>query len=533
MTSHPATDLPRSNLTAALDEWVGEQLACYEYRFGLRVRDKKLIRDGLWDSHLFAPYEIHILDCPIVQRLRQVSQTALTSQVYPSATHTRFQHTLGTVIVLDHLLDAIEKQSRSLSPLNGGDYLDLVQPYLRELRVAALLHDVGHGIFSHTSETYYGGDADIQQAIIDLGLPDGTKPHEVLGYVIVTRPAFREFIAKVMDLYGQPELNLDLAADLIVGRGRSGPQGYLRDLINGVFDVDKLDYISRDAHTTGVKMVIDLDRLAYTTSVESMATLRGAKYEDMRKLDQMRLVVSISGVPAVEQIVFNKLLLRTSVYDHHKVRATNCMLHGLFNLINELPADAAGLVLKSPLDFLQAEESVCLNDFGKTGEVADYMRTISGRKLLKRALVISRKTLGLRTEEDLDGFMEVLDEIQGDKNKLTELRMLLFSKAESQGLAGGYGPEYFWFDFPDVPRFREPSQCLIKQADGELRFLNEIFRIDSWAEAYFDNKWRGHIFCPPDLERDAIGRLGAEALGEMYGLEVNAEGTAQAKCFAQ
>ena len=246
-----------TQLATAVAEWVTQTLEAYSYHSALKVRAPKLIRDGLWDSHLFQPFEVHVLDSPILQRLRWVSQTALTQFVYPSATHTRFQHTLGTVIVLDRLLAAVTAKL----PVDERELLD--PSLVRHLRLAALLHDVGHGVFSHASESYYGQDPGLQWWRSHLRKRGGSaKAHEVLSYLIVTSEPFRDFMDEVMAKYDVPVLDLQHVGDMIVGCSTTPLNDYMRDLINGVFDVDKLDYISRDAYSTGIKMVLDLDRLA-------------------------------------------------------------------------------------------------------------------------------------------------------------------------------------------------------------------------------------------------------------------------------
>ncbi|RJQ52852.1 MAG: HD domain-containing protein [Actinobacteria bacterium] len=506
-------------LGKAVESWVGQLLDEYEYALTYPVRCQKLIRDAVWDSHLFEDFEIHILDSPVVQRLRNVSQTSLASYVYPSATHSRFQHTLGSVIVLDSLLHAIEQRSSdsasTADPLLGPEKK-------RELRMAALLHDVGHGIFSHSSESYYEHDTGIEQWKTHLGIPEGTRPHEVMSYLIITSEPFKVFFRQVLLLYKQPTMDIESIAGLIVGLSGDPLNAYLRDLINGVFDVDKLDYISRDAHSTGLKMVIDLDRIANTMNI--------AEYVNPSTGDkERRLVMEIAGIPAVEQVIFNKLLLNTSVYHHHKVRAMNCMLWGLFDMATEHPGESGNLILRAPLDFLKAQEVHCLDQEGTTGCVSEYINCLANRKLLKRALVISRHTLGLKTSEEVEGFQLILDEMRDDPELLRLLRTALYEECRSSGLSESYGPEYFWFDFPDIPKFKEPSQCLVKHADERIGSMNEVFRVDQWSEAYFDNKWKAHVFCPPDIDRDAVGKVAISLLKALYKLNVSADGLAQAK----
>ena len=111
-------------------------------------------------------------------------------------------------------------------------------------------------------------------------------------------------------------------------------EGYLSDLVNGPFDADKLDYMPRDAYFAGLKMDVDLDRIAYTCLVDERA---GGH--------PRRLCSDISGAHNLEQILFNKILLYSSMYHHHKVRTAVCMLKSMFEIIKDRNLSPGGLAL--------------------------------------------------------------------------------------------------------------------------------------------------------------------------------------------
>lgn len=110
-------------------------------------RDSKVINDALLGNQYFTTAEVAVIDSPLLQRLKRIKQTGLVYQVFPSATHTRFEHCLGTCTLSGRCLKAIldrlavefpNKQAPvSMEPLKGD---------LAHLRMAALLHDVGHGV---------------------------------------------------------------------------------------------------------------------------------------------------------------------------------------------------------------------------------------------------------------------------------------------------------------------------------------------------------------------------------------------------
>lgn len=100
-------------------------------------------------------------------------------------------------------------------------------------------------------------------------------------------------------------------------------------MINGPFDADKLDYLQRDAHFTGLGLGVNLERIYYAAGlVEDGGPTMG-------------LCSDISGAPALEQVLFDKMLLYAQVYHHHKVRAAGCMYRALFEIITDYGIDSS------------------------------------------------------------------------------------------------------------------------------------------------------------------------------------------------
>jgi hypothetical protein len=127
----------------------------------LPVKRSKVIHDNLWGTVGFSWRELALIDSPIMQRLRNIHQTGLAYHVYPSARHTRFEHCLGATTIAARVFDSLLYRQR-------GDIRDIVRAIegskdpdssilrlKQELRLAALLHDTGHSLFSHTSERVY------------------------------------------------------------------------------------------------------------------------------------------------------------------------------------------------------------------------------------------------------------------------------------------------------------------------------------------------------------------------------------------
>jgi len=219
-----------------------------------------------------------VLDTEPFQRLRYVRQLGHAFLVYPGATHTRFEHALGAYHLARRALGILEDR---------GELDSISEEEPPVIRLAALLHDIGHFPFSHALE--------------EAGLPS----HELLA----TRKFFRPDLAQALGRVGIPDLT-DRLSDLIAGQGDSP----LRGLISGSLDLDKIEYLTRDARMTGVPYgSVDVDRLLHSLTVV--------------QLDDGNHVVGIrkKGISALESLLFARYQMYRNVYWHHTVRSATAM----------------------------------------------------------------------------------------------------------------------------------------------------------------------------------------------------------------
>ena len=240
--------------------------------------DLEVIRDPLWDNiRLDRPAQL-VLDTPAVQRLRYVRQLGHAFLVYPGATHTRFEHALGAYHLTRRALASLEERGE-LASVGPHDCL--------AVRLAALLHDIGHYPFSHALE--------------EAGFPS----HEAQGVAKLLEGELGDELRAI----GGPGLARDIG-ELIRGVSPSPLQG----LISGSLDLDKIDYLSRDARMCGVPYgTVDVDRLLSSrTLVETTAGRRPVGVQE-------------KGVSALESLLFAKYQMYRNVYWHHAVRAATCM----------------------------------------------------------------------------------------------------------------------------------------------------------------------------------------------------------------
>ncbi len=243
-----------------------------------RVRFE-IIRDPLWNNIRVDALSMRLVDTPAFQRLRYVRQLGLAYLVYPGATHSRFEHALGTYHLARRTIALLEERGELTS-------LPADEPAI--IYAAALLHDIGHYPFSHALEEI------------------GALHHENVAGPLITGGE----IGSLLD----DQLGAGAAARvhaLVTGRSDSPLQG----LISGSLDLDKIEYLKRDALMCGVPYgEVDVDRLT-----NSMVVVRDPAS------GALRIGVAEKALAAIESLLFAKYQMYRNVYWHHAVRSATAM----------------------------------------------------------------------------------------------------------------------------------------------------------------------------------------------------------------
>ncbi|WP_165232826.1 HD domain-containing protein [Aquisphaera insulae] len=262
-------------------------------------------------------WEREIINLPAFQRLRRIRQLAWTDQVYPGAMHTRFEHSLGVLHVASRLFDAIATKSRDLL-INEHSYKDAGLERDRTLvRLAALLHDVGHAPFSHAAEELFPLEVPAE-SIGDSG--DSTERecrrfrHEDYSAAII-RQSLRDAIED-HPLNQNHGLKADDVANLLEGNVRAGRALLWKEVIAGQLDADRMDYLIRDSLHAGV----DYGKFDWRRLVNSVLLVPGG--EDRA----FRLGVEEGGFHAAEGLVLARYFMFTQVYFHKTRVAYNIHL---------------------------------------------------------------------------------------------------------------------------------------------------------------------------------------------------------------
>lgn len=370
------------------------------------------------------------------QRLRRIKQLGASHQVYQTAEHSRFSHSLGVYEVARRMLNEVSGLKSTISEYDQTVTL-----------LAALLHDVGHGPFSHTFESVSRIDHEEYTEMIILG---DTEINSVLRKVDERLP---QEIASIIN--------------------HTHPNKILSQLVSSQLDADRMDYLLRDAYFTGTSYgSFDLNRLLRT----------------MRVVDD-KLVFKESGIHAVEDYIMARYHMYWNVYFHATSRAYEAALYSLFQRLDELKYDPIMdnyprlkqfLTEDVPTieSHLALDESIMLYYFNEMQTSEDEILRDLSNRLLNRKLY---------TYEDF------VDEEQVDKIK-------------KELTHRGYNPKYYLFrdtlgQTPYSPYARETSSLIyILDRNNEVNELSEVSEIVAAISAGKE-KSESKIFFPEEIRK--------------------------------
>src|SRR6185436_8229338 len=163
----------------AVETLASKLLAGYAERINKQpVPSIKEVNDTVWQTVVLSPFEVIILDSPLLQRLRYVRQLGVAHWVYPATTHTRLEHSIGALHQMEQVLTAL--QSRTKKQV-------LTQEERNVLRLAALCHDIGHGVMSHVSENAFKELEYMEDFVLALEdeFDKEVKPSEAVAFFLV------------------------------------------------------------------------------------------------------------------------------------------------------------------------------------------------------------------------------------------------------------------------------------------------------------------------------------------------------------
>ena len=417
-----------------------------------------IIRDPLWNNIILDDLAIRLVDTRAFQRLRYVRQLGLAYLVYPGATHTRFEHALGAWHLAGRTIELLQARG-DLKGQHEGD--------ARVVAVAALLHDIGHYPFSHALE--------------EIGAPH----HEDVAGALLTRgeiaDVLRETIAK-----DAPER----VVELIRGKSTNPLQG----LISGSLDLDKIEYLKRDALMCGVPYgEIDVDRLIHSlTLVTDPASGR------------VVIGVSEKGLAALESLLFAKYQMYRNVYWHHAVRSATAMY-------KRLVADAIEGGALRVGELASFSDEALLHQLEERAP-SPLLRGLRERRLFKRAFECPSAELPEEAGEWIasDRRLTAAAEDQIARELGLELgEVLLDYPVKTQMLD---------LDLPVLHRNGTVRRLTGEGLEGSINLpmlSNELYRSARWLRVF--------VARPVQLDRKAVVRLATMPLDKVRKLVANGE----------
>jgi HD superfamily phosphohydrolase len=374
--------------------------------------------------------------------------------------------------------------------------------------MAALLHDVGHGLCSHASEQIYEVLADLRE-FKNTPAYARNQPGEILSYLIVKSPTFQAWFKEYVVEGCREDLDLEIISKLILGKHEDPEKYFLANIISSAYDCDKLDYIARDSYYCGLALTVDLPRFY---SMISTARYKG-----------YRILVLRSYVP-LEQILFSKMTLFGSVYHHQKVKCVDSMLRSMIGHIVDNPGQASfsvrgnkSIAFADPVEYLYTTDDEFFSQANGFGD--DYIKTMlnrfRNRDLFVRCLEISRRTVknwdsyGRQTLIDLSKLPKDLAEVEADIHKLLP-----------SSIKGRCNKHDIRLSIPGIPGFKTGNALIQTSKHTDPENIEGYFPLEQWTDAYAHNKWRSYVFAPREIA-EAVREAATSVLLERSKLEID------------
>lgn len=383
----------------------------------------------LWD------WEREIINHPAYQRLRRIRQLAWTDQVYPGAMHTRFEHSLGVMHVASAMFDRLVQNSKSLLNDELGFSDDAINNDRRLVRLAALLHDVGHSPFSHASEELYP-EHNGQQL-----------EHEEYSAEIVRRK-LNDVIDGHVDCQNTG-ITADKVASLLEG-STVGRSSIWRDIITGQLDADRTDYLLRDSLHSGV----DYGRFDWRRLIDCLRFVRTGG-----EGTGTRIGLTQGGFHAAEGLVLARYFMFTQVYFHKTRVAFDCHLKGALKEV--LPgAKFPKFHLEGGVDHL--DEYLKWDDWRVLGLLSQGEGGDHGRRLCER----DHYRMVYETPESLT---------DDDKKQFDAVKAALGDKVKHDI---SLGKAWYKFASDDIPIYSENPEGIIRPLSDHSAAVKGLQKTD-------------------------------------------------------
>jgi HD superfamily phosphohydrolase len=500
-------------------------------------KGRKEINDSLWGTISLTAQEVAVVDSPLVQRLRSIRQLGVVHWVYPGAVHTRFEHTLGVLHQVQHLITAINALG-----LEKNGQAPVEAQYTALLRLCAILHDVGHSAFSHVIEKALQALPGAALISASFALRHGTESKqlsEIFAFYVIRSPAMAEFLGALLDQYPVIRLKSDSASNVshtvelmskaIVGLRINDRVPLLHEIISGPFDADKLDYFARDARCAGIPSLLDISRLVQKMSIRELAAsdLPPEIAKEVNKIEGTYTLFGMkwSGIAVLDELHLSRVLLYAKIYRHPKVLAVEQMLKVVVetlasltsfeNLVNFVYGVDDDHMLRlnrvNLVEILQIDTVKQVGALEKLDAAIDILKAVRERHLFVRAFALQRRypTDPLERDEQQKQAIAELHEDFEHPQKQMQIKQGLLKELEQIIALLGLSTDY--------PKSRlevsvalqalgqqsggtQIARAFLLPADGKpMPFRDYTVNRGAWADSYTSDLSTGYVFATHDL----------------------------------
>ena len=519
-------------------EYARAQLEPYCDRLS-RLQDASLhgrhkeINDALWGTIKIRDLEVVFLDSPLMQRLRRIRQLGTADYIYPSATHTRLAHSLGVLNRASLMIDSLNAAAtdKTIVPPVDEDTTQI-------LRLAALLHDIGHTALSHSTELalMYSRDArEIKNDFQNIkgeeyrldeehSLEVSASLTEINSYFLIGSPAMADLFKEAERLTKRVIADsdpIDKICRSVIGIPITDSPPYLHSIVSGPFDADKLDYLPRDALGAGVPNVTDSDRLLRKLRVvQTTANRLPEKLGNNLSENELVTITGVarSGNRALDEVLLGRTLLFDKIYRHHGTREAEALVAEIFSHLDSSEPDPLSIMMLA----LQCEDAEIigldewsLRRYGLRHRNKGAQSAIaSAKRLSNRDLPVRCIAFGRKMPEDpyelqpahTGGLRLLLDSLDHHQNR-RELAVAIANRllesagasAELQHLPPDLA-DRIWVDPPSASTHVGVDDAMLIGASARIvPFDEEAPETVMWAAAYSQTRDSGYIFGPEEF----------------------------------
>lgn len=395
---------------AGIDIFLKDHLPVFDTEISSELKSK-IVADPLHGYIQLKSWEVAIIDTKLFQRLRKISQLGLANLVFPSLGYSRFEHSLGVLGTINILL--IKLIENCSNEDEKREVEGIIQKYEIPLRIAAILHDIGHCLFSHCSERVinrlsgtenYPSSETIRNIFTNHFEKEGQIPFaEVFAVSLIGNCRFSAFMNSLeIPKRSNNDINdkLEIAANFILGLPhKKEPKSiFLAQLISSGLDADKIDYMAREALYSGIKLEIDLDRIYSKIAIFDIKAHQLPKNLSFlkRQFDSESrfkvLGLKKGGQFTFEEFCVARLALHVKIYLHQKVRAAEAQIGKYLKVLSkETILEKAHEWLTFPESIIEYEDYI-LNQLNRKNadlftSVTRHVKEVSFSKLGNREIL--------------------------------------------------------------------------------------------------------------------------------------------------